>query len=98
MKNEVRMNVYVWADISVCTSRVGSGRGARAGGKRYRWSLAPPATSPPQRPTRRKAIDRLRLHSAAMPLYILTGVPNTRADPSSTPYKCYVKLLGLHQI
>lgn len=74
MKNEVRINVYVWADFSVSTSRVDvRGRGSRAAGGEGR---ATGGRSPPHPgSTRRNAIDRL--HSTAT-LHIDRGT-NTRA-------------------
>lgn len=74
MKNEVRINVYVWADFSVSTSRVdvrgrGGVRGALA---RYRWSRAPPLPAL-RSPARPHAATRL-IACTAQPLYILTGV------------------------
>lgn len=74
MKNEVRINVYVWADFSVSTSRVDvRGRGGVRGARGTLQVVAlprRPALPPAARP---HAATRL-IACTAQPLYILTGV------------------------
>lgn len=73
MKNEVRINVYVWADFLVSTSRVDvRGRGGEVG---WKGNATGGRSSPPRLPLpgRPHAATRL-IACTAQPLYILTGV------------------------
>lgn len=70
--NEVRINVYVWADFSATTSRVDGGGGADVGrGEGALLALQVVGALRTPRAGTRLAAPRTRL--IAQPLYILTG-------------------------